>query len=47
MAMTIYDLLVNKGNILEKAKREFKESTNGKKYVPGISVDAVHPVIES
>jgi aminobenzoyl-glutamate utilization protein B len=44
MALTIYDLLLNKDHVLEKAKKEFKESTNGKTYEPGIPVDAMPPV---
>ncbi|WP_227936370.1 amidohydrolase [Alkalihalobacillus deserti] len=44
MSLTAYDLLVNKGNILEKAKEEFNRSTKGKQYVPGIPED-VRPLI--
>jgi aminobenzoyl-glutamate utilization protein B len=44
MALTLYDLLLNKDKVLEKAKKEFKSSTNGKTYVPGIP-DSMVPVI--
>lgn len=43
MALTLYDLLLNKDNVLEKAKKEFISSTKGKTYVPGIP-DSMVPV---
>lgn len=45
MALTVYDLLLNTDNVLEEAKREFKASTKGKPYVPGIPDETVPPGI--
>ncbi|WP_096438682.1 amidohydrolase [Alteribacter populi] len=36
MALTAYDLLLNKNNVLETAAEEFNERTRGKKYKAGI-----------
>lgn len=36
MALTAFDLLQNKGNILEQAQDEFEQRTNGRKYVAGV-----------
>lgn len=36
MALTAYDLLQNKDNVLGKAKEEFQQYSKGKKYVAGI-----------
>ncbi|UOQ94649.1 amidohydrolase [Halobacillus shinanisalinarum] len=36
MSLTAYDLLLNRNNILERAKEEFNERSEGKKYVAGI-----------
>ena len=36
MALTAYDILQNKDNILDKAKEEFRELTKDSKYTPGI-----------
>lgn len=46
MALSAYDLLLNKDQVLEKAKKEFEESTNGKIYEPGIPEDVMPPVKE-
>jgi aminobenzoyl-glutamate utilization protein B len=45
MALTAYDLLLNKDNVLEKAKAEFNASTKGKQYVPGIPKET-HPHVQ-
>jgi aminobenzoyl-glutamate utilization protein B len=44
MALTAYDLLNNKDNILNKAKAEFQASTNGKRYTAGIPDEVLPPV---
>ncbi|MCQ6281336.1 amidohydrolase [Bacillus sp. EB600] len=44
MALTAYDLLQNKDNSLNKAKEEFKASTNGKLYTAGIPDEVEPPV---
>jgi aminobenzoyl-glutamate utilization protein B len=44
MALSGYDLLLNKDNILEKAKKEFKENTDGKPYTAGIPEDVKPPL---
>ncbi|MEW9671835.1 M20 family metallopeptidase [Ammoniphilus sp. 3BR4] len=43
MALTAYDLLMNKDHILDKAKEEFRRSTEGKPYVPGIPEEVQPP----
>ncbi|MFC0560637.1 amidohydrolase [Halalkalibacter alkalisediminis] len=39
MSLTAYDLLINKGNILDKALEEFKKSTKERQYVAGIPAE--------
>jgi aminobenzoyl-glutamate utilization protein B len=45
MALSAYDLLLNKDNVLDRIKEEFQKSTEGKPYVPGIP-DEVNPPIK-
>ena len=47
MALTAYDLLKNKDNILKKAKEEFQASTNGKQYTAGIPDEVMPPINKS
>ncbi|MBM7599962.1 aminobenzoyl-glutamate utilization protein B [Virgibacillus halotolerans] len=44
MALTGYDLLINKNSILEKAKKEFLEDIDGKPYKAGIPNEVKPPV---
>ena len=44
MALTAYDLLLDQDGILEKAKAEFKASTKGKAFKPGIPANVKAPV---
>lgn len=44
MSLTAYDLLINKDNILERAKEEFYGKTKERKYVAGIP-DNIEPPI--
>ncbi len=43
MALAAYDLLINT-DMIEKAQHEFKESTKGRKYIPGIPDEVMPPV---
>lgn len=43
LALTAYDLLLNKDNILDNAKKEFNERTKGRIYVPGIPEEVKAP----
>lgn len=43
LALTAYDLLLNKENILDNAKKEFNERTKVKIYVPGIPEEVKAP----
>jgi aminobenzoyl-glutamate utilization protein B len=47
MALSAYDLLLDQDGILEKAKAEFKASTKGVAYKPGIPSDVKPPVLNS
>ncbi|MBZ5749627.1 amidohydrolase [Metabacillus rhizolycopersici] len=44
MALSAYELLLDQDGILEKAKAEFKESTKGISYKPGIPANVKPPV---
>ncbi|MDC3413990.1 amidohydrolase [Aquibacillus sp. 3ASR75-11] len=46
MALSAYDLLMNRDNILDRTKEEFQKSTDGKRYVAGISDEVKPPCIE-
>jgi aminobenzoyl-glutamate utilization protein B len=43
MALTAFDLLLNKNNVLNRAQEGFKKSTEGKPYVPGIPEEVKPP----
>lgn len=46
MALSAYELLLDQGTILEKAKAEFKAGTKGAEYKPGIPANAKPPAPE-
>jgi aminobenzoyl-glutamate utilization protein B len=43
MALTAFDLLLNKDNVLDRARKEFRISTEGKPYIPAIPEEEAPP----